>query len=155
MATGIKYPACQAVMNRAYDLWQKYPDWTYSEFIDELSPADRSVVLIGNLNYQVENGGFSQWLTNGYGECVRELARALDAIGAVRVAEMVYAAVSAWQVYQDQRRRARLWWSDDNDDDDDSLDFEAMDAEYYRGLGETLMQTLETAVAERERSTTR
>lgn len=37
--------------------------WRQKLFI---TPIERRVVIMGNLNYKVTNGGFSQWIDNGY-----------------------------------------------------------------------------------------
>jgi len=42
----------------------------------------RDAVLLGNLNYQVENGGFCQWVDNGYGADVRAVRYVLQRLGA-------------------------------------------------------------------------
>ena len=52
------------LMNTAYS---KYPkNVSHFEFLLSLTPIERTAVVLGNLNYQVENGGFSQWSFNGY-----------------------------------------------------------------------------------------
>jgi hypothetical protein len=57
----------QRLMDGAYDRWQTQKDtMTRQEFWDQLDADERVAVFLGNLNYQVENGGFSQWLDNGY-----------------------------------------------------------------------------------------
>ena len=38
----------------------------HQNFLISLSEAERFAVVFGNLNYQVENGGFSQWIGNRY-----------------------------------------------------------------------------------------
>ena len=65
----------QMHMDVAYDRWQKTNaerterqeiSQTKEEFWDTLSANERLAVFVGNFNYQVENGGFSQWDDNGY-----------------------------------------------------------------------------------------
>ena len=70
----------QALMDFAYEKWQKNRDWSYEKFIDSLSYIEKVAVLTGNLNYQVENGGFMQWITNGYVSKYSELFDILDKI---------------------------------------------------------------------------
>ena len=69
--------------------WRKVLAWqqqaTHQELMDEaykgftdsmsnedfratLSPKHRDAVILGNLNYQVGNGGFQQWYDNNYGK---------------------------------------------------------------------------------------
>lgn len=61
-----RQPLFQNVMNRAYAKWQANRDWRYEDFLMNLNAADRRCVIMGNLNYQVCNGGFSQWIFNHY-----------------------------------------------------------------------------------------
>lgn len=56
----------QATMDRAYDRWQANQGMTQQAFWDQLDADERIAVFCGNLNYQVENGGFAQWFDNGY-----------------------------------------------------------------------------------------
>ncbi|MFA5153860.1 MAG: DUF4375 domain-containing protein [Clostridia bacterium] len=56
----------QRIMNRVYKMWQKNDEWTSAEFFDRLNYQERIAVALGNLNYQVQNGGFSQWKFNSY-----------------------------------------------------------------------------------------
>lgn len=56
----------QLLMNSAYDKWNKNKDWTYEVFLKHLGPVEYEAVILGNLNYQVENGGFIQWADNEY-----------------------------------------------------------------------------------------
>jgi hypothetical protein len=64
----------QAIMNVAYELWtgnvQGRPEISYDQFIDRVANTygDLAVlaVLTGKYNQQVENGGHSQYVDNGY-----------------------------------------------------------------------------------------
>jgi len=62
----------QKLMNKAYDLWstEEGKKLSYSDFLDVVSDKFgklySNAVITGNLNYQVENGGFSQWHYNDY-----------------------------------------------------------------------------------------
>jgi len=60
----MKADTIQKLMDQAYARWSEGmgPD----EFWAQLSAAEEVAVATGNLNYQVENGGFSQWLGNRY-----------------------------------------------------------------------------------------
>jgi hypothetical protein len=58
----------QELMDKAYDLWRTHKDWSYPIFIDNLDMVSRRAVVLGNLNYQVCNGGFTQWEDNQYME---------------------------------------------------------------------------------------
>lgn len=67
----------QSLMDSAYDKWET---GSYHEFLMRLDFLERSAVVLGNLNYQVENGGFSQWMFNGYNEGSLFLTFVLDDI---------------------------------------------------------------------------
>ena len=58
----------QALMDEVYDEWRKEDNegkgkW---DILGEFSEAHQIAVTFGNFNYQVENGGISQWIYNGY-----------------------------------------------------------------------------------------
>lgn len=59
-------------MDAAYDKWNDA--WSYERFLLEVTGHERQAVLVGNLNYQVQNGGIAQYVSNGYAssysECV-------------------------------------------------------------------------------------
>lgn len=58
----------QALMKEVYDEWNKEGNKSKGkwEVLDEFSPAHQVAVVLGNFNYQVENGGLSQWVYNSY-----------------------------------------------------------------------------------------
>jgi hypothetical protein len=58
----------QALMDEFYSEWQKEENkgkdkW---EILGNFSEEHQIAVVFGNFNYQVENGGLSQWIYNGY-----------------------------------------------------------------------------------------
>ncbi len=58
----------QTLMDEFYTEWQKEENKGKSKWdvLDGLSSAHQIAVVLGNFNYQVENGGISQWIYNGY-----------------------------------------------------------------------------------------
>lgn len=74
----VKHPVLQGLMNAAYET---FGNQTYDDFLFNLPGKQRAAVLIGNLNYQVENGGFSQWILNGYADHARDVMLVLREIG--------------------------------------------------------------------------
>jgi hypothetical protein len=61
-------------MNAAYARWQQDDnDWDYEDFLEQCSKVERACVIVGNMNYQVENGGWGQWDGNGYSVTLGEL----------------------------------------------------------------------------------
>lgn len=61
----IECPKMQKLMDEAYSRWDA-ATMDRTDFWDQLSPDERTAVFLGNLNYQVENGGWCQWADNGY-----------------------------------------------------------------------------------------
>ena len=53
-------------MDKSYNKFKN--DWSKSQFYFNLKPLEKRAVALGNLNYQVGNGGFTQWIDNGYAE---------------------------------------------------------------------------------------
>lgn len=56
----------QDLMNEAYELWNNQPSLDYEQFLEMLNNKQRAAVVLGNFNYQVENGGFYQYHDNKY-----------------------------------------------------------------------------------------
>ena len=59
----------QTLMNEAFSKWQSDMK-SYKglqEFIKSLPEIERDAVVLGALNYQVEDGGWLEWYENGYG----------------------------------------------------------------------------------------
>jgi TPR repeat/Domain of unknown function (DUF4375) len=69
------------LVNRAYQLWKSDRQATKTEFYQGLHPLQRKAVLLWDLNGQVINGGFPQWLQNGYGAWTNEIIDTLKQIG--------------------------------------------------------------------------
>jgi hypothetical protein len=57
----------QALMDVAYDRWQTNPHIkSFKDMLNTCTPKERAACILGKLNQQVENGGFLQWVDNGY-----------------------------------------------------------------------------------------
>lgn len=52
----------QLLMENAYS--HKYENM--QDLFNKCTEIEKIAVTLGNLNYQVENGGFQQWIDNGY-----------------------------------------------------------------------------------------
>lgn len=79
-----KNPVWQGLMDEAYARWQEGGDLhgkSSRDFIAALPPLHRYAVMLGNLNYQVHNGGFNQWVDNGYAVVAEDLIEVLKLIG--------------------------------------------------------------------------
>jgi len=70
----------QKIMDSAYEKYTS--NLSYEDFVRQLNHIERTAVLTGNLNYQVENGGFIQWHHNAYSSCADELFSVLKSIKA-------------------------------------------------------------------------
>ena len=74
----------QELMDEAYDRWKKGGDLENTSrivFLDKLTTHQRMAVVLGNMNYQVENGGWNQWVDNGYCTSYPHLMDALETLG--------------------------------------------------------------------------
>ncbi len=56
----------QELMNNAYEKWNNNQEWDLDEFFNSLNYEEKIAVAVGDLNYQVENGGWYQYYDNGY-----------------------------------------------------------------------------------------
>ena len=59
-------PTAQEISDQAHTRWVK--GMSFEEFLATCNEKEIVVVLIGKLNYQVENGGFVQWIDNGFSQ---------------------------------------------------------------------------------------
>lgn len=57
----------QKVLNEIHDIWQDR-DIDMSELFAELPEFKKFLFAMAKLNQQVENGGWSQWISNGYAD---------------------------------------------------------------------------------------
>jgi Domain of unknown function (DUF4375) len=62
---------------------------------DALSAIERVIVLVSRVNFEVELGGFSAFLTNSSGLHARETVPALKAVGAKKAAAALQNALNA------------------------------------------------------------
>jgi len=66
----------QKLMDEFYHFWQLEENCKLSQkvVLEKFgSELHRAAVILGNFNYQVENGGFEQWIFNGYYVFIDEL----------------------------------------------------------------------------------
>jgi hypothetical protein len=153
----------QELMDEAYNRWQKGGDLhgvSRIEFLDELQPVQRKAVLIGNLNYQVQNGGFDQWIGNGYALQALRVSALLKQIGTptcLKVREMVEEILPFLNL--DSREQGclgsylksdlnRRRWDDEEEceDETEGHSFDHLDDKFY-DLNEEFMKEVETFFA--------
>lgn len=58
-------------MDRSYEKWED--NLSRGDFLSLLTPYEKLAVQFGNFNYQVQNGGFSQWVVNNYDDEIDDL----------------------------------------------------------------------------------
>lgn len=98
-------PIMQSLMDAAYDRWEANEAWSQDRFWLDLSFPESVAVFVGNLNYQVTNGGFSQWDFNGYSDGKSQLLGVLSEIGtdtAGEVARMINRVMKASAAQPDE-----------------------------------------------------
>jgi hypothetical protein len=102
-----------------------------------LSEKQKAAYLTMILNNQVNNGGFHQYFSNGYGQFAEETVKVLNEIGAQKQAKILAAAMKAVNIEGDRpeifrrkllkREMAQLFIGDDLFEPLSSLD-----DEYYK-----------------------
>ena len=90
----------QEVMTKAYERYT--PEMTRQEFWDQLDATERAVVFVGNLNYQVCNGGWPQYADNGYAQAeslnyVLRLCHKMDTPASKTVAGIIEKFLPLWK----------------------------------------------------------
>lgn len=70
----------QIHMNNVYDKWQQNRNTPYETILMRCNQVEFAAVLLGNFNHQVCNGGFEQWIDNGYATQGRQVLRILKDI---------------------------------------------------------------------------
>jgi hypothetical protein len=137
----------QKVMDAAYEKWQANRGWSYSDFVNHLDYLEKVVVVTGNLNYQVENGGFMQWHDNGYSEMssilLSFLENELETDAAINVAALVRSCRYRYGQVDTKREK----WGDHDDYDDPDTD--DLSNQYYE-LNDALMNDLEAYVVRKQ-----
>jgi len=76
----------QKLMDTAYS---KYGNLSTEEWYKILTESEKEAVVLGNFNYQVCNGGVSQWIFNGYCLDIEFLISVLKKIGTENCLEIV------------------------------------------------------------------
>jgi hypothetical protein len=66
----------QELMDVAYEKFDE--KFSYEQWYKVLTEIEKKAVVLGNLNYQVENGGFYQWVDNGYVADIHFLIEVLE-----------------------------------------------------------------------------
>lgn len=150
-----KFPILAGVMESAYEKWQSEigETWSYYDFLMNLSPVERRCVIMGNLNYQVTNGGFAQWVGNGYFSPKTQdlISDAFLYFKSPVVDRVSLIVIAIENILEDEYEYVRGDYSDINrniyDDEEESFygdDFEhqRLDEDYYK-INEDFLYSIE------------
>ena len=124
----------QDLMDRAYDKWKQNKDWKYSQFLLNLDSVERKAVILGNFNYQVLNGGFVQWVENGYASGGgRELLVILDEMGDQRVSQLVKPVLEHVDLSLENRGFMTNYWLELEEEEFDEVlgEVDGLSDKYY------------------------
>lgn len=111
---------------------------TFKEFLHSLSIDEEVAVLIGVLDSQVCNGGFRQWVDNGYAIYVTEVVNALYTVGtptAKKVVNMLLKIQPFLDMDLEYEGPFGEYWIYDGDDEEDNIGAEIadnLDDDYYK-----------------------
>lgn len=89
----------EKLVKEAYDKWPN--NARYKKFVFGLDRLPKIAVLFANLNYQVENGGISQWIDNGYSDLREDLFYALQTLGTELAGQIEEKIKDFWAEYCD------------------------------------------------------
>lgn len=68
----------QQLMDTAFTFWREHGETkSFMWFVESIPPIQQAAVMIGTMNYQVENGGWAQWHYNDYFRCAKMLKEVL------------------------------------------------------------------------------
>lgn len=130
----------QALMDQAYARWQGQ-SWDKQQFWDQLDAKERIAVFFGNMNYQVENGGHSQWMGNGYAtqEVVEFLIRHLRTLGTSEANVQMQHLAEIRDLCNEEG------WDSDRWDDEiwEAVDLDSFDRTFYKINDKLLLQVEE------------
>lgn len=133
----------QALMDQAYDRWQaSSPQWSKQQFWDHLDAKERIAVFIGNMNCQVCNGGWMQWMSNGYAteETVGFIFRKMEEVNTPEAQTVMGHLENITEI------AAQVGWDLNHGSDEEWEEINAtldpMCTEYY-AINEALMQQVE------------
>lgn len=117
----IEAPKMLGLRDDAYTRWQSANaaaerGVSKDEFWKTLSAQERRAIFAGDLNYQVCNGGFAQWIDNGYGvdetfAYLIGLCAELRTVATGRVKELLHAVNAARATYEESENENDEGWS--------------------------------------------
>lgn len=121
------------------------------EIANVMPPIINAAVILGNHNYQIGNGGWSQWDGNGYSASIDMLEGIYS--GAVKFgiegADEVLEMIQTFRKRKDDEESGSRYSrhncfndDDDFDEDDDGMETEDLDARFYEKDREPMMQQI-------------
>jgi len=127
--------------NDALDKWEELlekaynnrpQNESYEDFLDSLPTVERHAVLLGTMDGQVKNGGWKQWVGNGYATQLQMVLRVLKQMGtdsAQKVVGMLRKLAPYIDSEMENRGTFHRYWKNGDGPDEDFLS--ALDDEYY------------------------
>ena len=136
----------QSLMTEVYNEWQKDENRGKDKWdvLDNFSEAHKIAVTFGNFNYQVENGGISQWIYNGYfHDDAEKLTEYLESgAGLDERCQKILDTIYKLDQYAQETGCDRDGYYIDPDDEDsesqfigDMINCDAFDTWYYENCG--------------------
>lgn len=119
---------------------------TQAEIAAVMPAKVNAAVMLGNMNYQIGNGGLSQYLDNGYATAVPQLIAMFEAANALGVRDAGHVAnilteFAKRRDAQDARPSYERGYFASNDEDQFGI-YSDLDDRYYEIDGERVMQDL-------------
>lgn len=131
------YKKFQALMDSAYNGFTG--EMSIGEFYACLDPETRGYVAIGNLNYQVCNGGFSQWHFNRYSQGYMAIVECLSSINTDESKQLSGIVKGAMRALRESENQ-----SQDDEDDYYARDYSdpnhEFDKEFYKVAPKVMAQ---------------
>lgn len=112
----------------------------YKNFIEDLDKRHRAAIVFKNLNYQVDNGGFLQWIENGYIDEMPYILRYLGEIGTETANKLVTMLEEVNEIHQSSKVM------DQYGEEYEEYPYQEMDTAYNE-INQTLLQEIETWLA--------
>lgn len=160
-----KQPVFQGLMDQAYGRWQANSaqvraareagdetakEWSKQDFLDQLYGDEMLAIPLGNLIYQVQNGGWSQWMGNGYASpyalsMLRVVLKQIGTPAALKTQELI----ERFERLTDGNLSDQNWYPDEDDSDEFQEQESALSREFYE-VDDQLLDDAEKLFASRK-----
>lgn len=121
----------------------------YGRNLDVLSFAEKAIYLVGDIEMEVNNGAFSQYMFNSSGKHSKDGVKALTEIGAIHTASILEEAIRIYKNGPTNDGRNEPEEDDLTSEQEDKLD--ELDAKFYEyndALGELQFQYIKRHINE-------